>query len=197
MDMNQWLHLPTIVQCMELLDRHDVPSHIVQHSMRVAQVGQHIADALCKKGLDLNPALVVAGALLHDIAKMQGILKGVDHAKAAGALLRGYGYEKVAEIAERHVAIDEAMERSVVLTEVHVVNYADKRVRHTEIVGLSERFMDIMRRYGQTEERRIRIGITLKKAQVLEARIFSFLDFQPASLETLNNISPVFKELEP
>ncbi|MDD3554342.1 MAG: HD domain-containing protein [Deltaproteobacteria bacterium] len=193
--MDQRLCLPTIARCMELLDRHEVPHHIVQHSMRVAQVGLRIAVGLKEKGHDLNAALVVAGGLLHDIAKMQSILSGGDHAKAASVLLRGYGYDRIAEIAERHVAIDEAMERTAVLTEVHIVNYADKRVRHTEIVGLSERFLDLLERYGKTEEQRIRIDITLQKARSLENRIFSCLDFQPSYLCTLNKISPVFKEL--
>lgn len=188
------LNLPTTNICMELLERHAVPAHIVQHSMRVAQVGLSIAVSLKEKGHDLNPALVVAGGLLHDIAKMQSILSGEDHAKAAAALLLSYGYDNVAEIAERHVAIDDAMERTAVLTEVHIVNYADKRVRHTEIVELSERFLDLLERYGKTEEQRVRINITLEKARSLENRIFSFLDFQPSSLCALNNISPVLKE---
>lgn len=195
MNTTQCLTIPTTGRCMELLKRHEVPDHIVQHSMRVAQVGLRIALSLKKKGQNLNPALVVAGGLLHDIAKMQSILMGGDHAKAAAVLLRSYGYGNVAEIAERHVAIDETMERTAVLTEVHIVNYADKRVRHTEIVGLSERFLDLLERYGKTEEQRTRIDITLQKARSLEARIFSFLDFQPPYLCTLNNISPVFKEL--
>lgn len=179
---------------MALLEAHTVPEHIIQHSMRVAQVGLHIAIHLQKEGHNLNPALVVAGGLLHDIAKMAGILHGVDHAKTAGVILRGYGYDPVAEIAERHVSIDEAMEQANALTEVHIVNYADKRVRHTEIVGLSERFVDLMERYGKTEEHRMRISLTLKKAQSIEARIFSFLNFTPSHLCNLNKIPPIFEE---
>lgn len=195
MKTSQYLNLPTPDRCLELLERHSVPAHIVQHSMRVAQVGLHLALGLQAKGHDINPTLVVAGGLLHDIAKMQGILYGEDHANAAAVLLRQYGYDDVAEIAARHVIIDEAMERTAVLTEVHIVNYADKRVRHTEIVELSERFLDLLKRYGKTPEQRSRIDITLQKARSLETRIFSCLDFQPSYLCTLNNISPIFKEL--
>lgn len=195
MKTTRYLNLPTTDRCLELLEIHSVPAHIVQHSMRVAQVGLHIAMGLKEKGHDLNPALVVAGGLLHDIAKMQSLLNGEDHAKAAASILRDYGYGSVAEIAERHVAIDDAMEQTTALTEVHVVNYADKRVRHTEIVNLSERFLDLLERYGKTEEQCNRINITLTKARFLETRIFAFLDFQPSYLCTLNKISPVFKEL--
>ncbi len=195
MKTTRCLNLPTTDRCLELLERHSVPAHIVQHSIRVAQVALRITIGLKEKGHDLNPALVVAGGLLHDITKMQSILNGEDHAKAAAVLLRNYGYDDVAEIAARHVAIDKAMEGSAVLTEVHIVNYTDKRVRHTEIVELSERFLDLLKRYGKTEEQRSRIDITLKKARFLEKRIFSFLDFQPSYLCTLNNILPDFKEL--
>ena len=45
-----------------------------------------------------------------------------------------------------------------------IVNYADKRVMHEEVVSLSRRFLDLMDRYGSDEKRRERISDLFAKS---------------------------------
>ena len=61
--------------------------------------------------------------------------------------------------------------------------YADKRVKHDEIVSLEERLEYLIRRYGQSMEHPIpllREGFDLWKA--VENKLFTRLDFGPEDL---------------
>jgi hypothetical protein len=67
-----------------------------------------------------------------------------------------------------------------------IVNYADKRVLHENIVTLGERFQDLIHRYGSyTPEACCRLIILEKQSHQLEKKIFSVIDFSP---EDLSNI---------
>jgi len=79
------------------------------------------------------------------------------------------------------------------MTEALLVNYADKRVRHASIVTLSERFEDLLRRYGSTAERREMISRLHDETLEIESFIFKKLDIGPASLDELNVLDPAVK----
>ncbi len=70
------------------------------------------------------------------------------------------------------------------------MNYADKRVKHTSIVTLSERFEDLLIRYGTTPERREMIGKLHDEIEKMEFLIFTKLDIGPASLNDMNVLDP-------
>jgi putative nucleotidyltransferase with HDIG domain len=183
--------IPDRDRCLSLLDHHGVPDHIVQHSLRVAQVGGFLAECLARRGKNLDAALVEAAALLHDITKMPSMERGEDHARTAFDLLVNLGYPGVADIVRQHVHLDVSPRKRPSLAEVHLVYYADKRVRHTTIVTLSERFDDLIVRYGTTPERKIRVRGLLEESELLERLIFARLDLEPARLNELNSLEPV------
>jgi len=176
--------------CLALLQRYQVPGHIVSHSLRVAQVGVFIAAHLKMVGEDLDIGLVEAGGLLHDITKMDSVHTKQDHALSAFRLLETLGYHAVADIARQHVRLDWNIRHNSIITEAILVNYADKRVKHTSIVTLSERFEDLLRRYGTTPERREMIRKLLDEVVKIEPFIFTRLDIGPARLNELNCLDP-------
>lgn len=177
-------------RCLALLQRYQVPEHIVSHSLRVAQVGVFIAAHLKMVGEDLDIGLVEAGGLLHDITKMDSVNTRRDHALSAFRLLETLGYHAVADIARQHVHLDWNIRHNPIITEALLVNYADKRVKHTSIVTLSERFEDLLRRYGITPEHRKMIRKLYDEIVKIEPFIFTRLDIGPAGLNELNRLDP-------
>lgn len=182
--------------CLDLLASRNVPVHVIEHSLRVAQVGSFLATHLKKTGHGMDARLIEAGALLHDITKIEAMEKKEDHAETGGRLLSSLGYQAVSEIVRQHVRLDFALDEINGLTPVHIVNYADKRVRHTVVVSIFERFEDLTVRYGTTPERKKKIKMLYEEALILEKRIFDSLDFSPQRLCELNNtgIESLFKQ---
>ena len=125
-----------------------------------------------------------AGTLLHDIAKMKGLHTGENHSQAGAILLRELGFPEIAEIVRQHVVLDDGTPQSKI-TEAAVVHYADKRVKHTSIVSLAERFQDLKERYGKNPAALSWLEDLGKKSRTLEKRIFKKLSIQPESLITL------------
>ncbi len=141
-----------------------------------------MAKELQKRGFKLNIALTEAGALLHDIAKAYSIEHpGVNHASQGATWLRELGYNEVAEIVATHVDLPMPFK----INERAIVNYADKRVKHDQIVSLKERFEDLFLRYGKSEAQINRIKRLYQRTQKLEEMIFTYLPFSP---DFLNNL---------
>lgn len=166
-----------------LLAAHGVPEHIRRHSEEVARVALGLADALCRyAGESLDPVLVGAGGLLHDIAKADCLQTRKDHALEGGRVLRELGHDDIASLVERHVELGRwSIEGGV--TEAELLNYADKRVRHEEVVSLAERFEDLIARYGRANEQaEARIRQNWQVMVSLEKKIFRRLPFGPEDL---------------
>ncbi len=166
---------PSPSTCRRLLAAHEVPAHIRRHSAQVARVARRFAEALHARGEPLDVALVEAAALLHDIAKAPCLVSRLDHAAEGGRVLRELGLPAVAALVERHVHLGDWDPRGPV-TGAELVNYADKRVLYEDVVGLGERFADLIERYsrGQAEfEERIRRNWATMEA--VEAKILSRL----------------------
>ena len=139
--------VPTNGQCYELLNRYDVPDHIIQHSEMVCKVAVFLADKLNKQGENLSISEIEAAALLHDMTKMQGLKTDQNHAKTCKKLLAKLGFKRIGEIVAEHVKLQEGR-NSQPLSEEEIINYSDKRVMHTRVVPLAERFADLWERYG-------------------------------------------------
>jgi putative nucleotidyltransferase with HDIG domain len=178
--------IPDRSYCFRLLKKYDVPHHIVKHSMRVAQVGLYLTGKLAETGQGLDEKLVEAASLLHDIAKMESIRQGGDHADMACIILSSLGFPDVGNIVRQHVILDTPFSE---INETIIVNYSDKRVRHTEIVSLEERFDYIQERYGKKPEIKVRINKIFLDIREIETVIFRNLSFEPGTLNELNAIS--------
>lgn len=160
--------------------------HIVRHSELVADVALLIASKLNSSGQQLDLALVEAGALLHDITKTMSIKTRENHAETGGELLASLGYPAVANIARQHICLDPGPSDPNTVTEAELVNYADKRVKHEEVVGIEERFRDVVDRYAEKLpglQRRFK-EVQLE-TRLLEQKMFSKIDISPEEIDNI------------
>lgn len=148
--MNDIKKYPTEDECFALIRRYKMLPNIVDHSVQVMRVSLAICNNLKNEG-SVNTELVVAAALLHDIAKTQSIERNEHrHDLTGGEILRELGQPEIAEIVENHVIYPDFSESSPV-NEKDIIYYADKRVMHDRIVTIDERIDDLVIRYGRTE----------------------------------------------
>ena len=155
--------------------------NIVAHSIQVGRVGMCLVGHLKFQDRQLNGRLVQAAALLHDITKTRSFETEENHALTGGKLLADLGYPEVGNLVRQHVRLDDYSEPKN-LTEVEIINYADKRVLHDRIVSLDERMDYIMKRYGAQPEHKHRIQLLWEKTTALEKQIFKYLPFSPDEL---------------
>jgi uncharacterized protein len=176
--------IPSAEECSQILNRYRVPEHIVEHSRRVGEIASCLGRLLNRRGAALDPEKIFAASMLHDIAKMDGLRLGEDHSTAGAELLRSQGYPEIAEIVRQHVVLDEKTYAGEI-GEAALVHYADKRVKHTALVSLEERFLDLKERYGKHPAVRQWLEDLEGKTKNLEERIFNRLQAPPDSLQAL------------
>ncbi|RKX60191.1 MAG: hypothetical protein DRP29_03140 [Thermodesulfobacteriota bacterium] len=182
--------IPNIDECYKLLQQEEVPSNIVCHSEKVALVSLFIGCFLNKAGENLNLPLLVAGGLLHDIKKQYSILKGGNHAELGYKFLKKLGYDEVASIVGSHIFLTPGPPFTPI-KEKEIVYYADKRVKHGEIVSLEERFRYFRKRYGKNIISHVRLELIEELSFLLERRLFKKLPFSPDKILELNKIKEV------
>ena len=158
-------------------------AHIVDHSEQVCRVAVCLAGNLNREGVRLNIALIRAAALLHDITKTRSFSTHENHAETGGKFLQERGFAEVGRIIAQHVKLETYAVLSNSPVEAEIVNYADKRVLHDQIVSLTDRMAYILDRYADSEESRERILGLWNKSKDLEKRLFDYLPFQPQDLK--------------
>ncbi|HLD46916.1 MAG TPA: HD domain-containing protein [Desulfobaccales bacterium] len=186
MEQRVSIHLPSHQQCLALMDTHGMLPHIREHSFRVMDVAGFLGEALAEAGFDLHLPLVTAGALLHDLGKTPCLGTLINHAELGAGILEELGYPQVAQVVREHVHLDGSIPDPRPLREAEVVNYADKRVLHEEVVTLAARFADLKVRYGRTPEALARIQATEVRSRALEEKLFASLRLSPLDLLRIN-----------
>jgi uncharacterized protein len=172
--------IPTREECFVLIRQYGMLPHIVRHSELVTQVALLIARKLDDCGCHLDLALVEAGALLHDITKTVSFETKENHAETGGELVASLGYPAVANIVRQHICLDPGSSDPEAITEAEVVNYADKRVKHEEVVDIDERFQDVWERYVvKVPDLQARFEEAQLETRLLEQKIFSKIDISP------------------
>lgn len=177
---------PSIEKCFEYMSTFAMLDNIRAHSMQVARVAVALLEGLESSGKSKilpDRGLVVAGALLHDIAKTECIREGCRHADIGKKICEDLGYHQIADIVQQHVILhsfNETEYASGLFQARELVYYADKRVRHDQVVSLADRLEYIIDRYGKNDPRIIE-GITINFGDCLklEHYLFSYLDFPP------------------
>lgn len=192
------MQYPDVAECFRLMEEYGMLPNIRRHSVIVARVARQILDGLKEGGKPHDaipdPGLTLAGALLHDIAKTPCLRNGCDHARTGGEICRRLGYPEVAAIVEEHVLLrDHDADRygRGVFSARAIIYYADKRVRHEEIVSLEDRLEYILQHYGQDDpvlHRRIRDNFN--RCLELEQLLFTHLPFSPDQLQERLVLNP-------
>jgi uncharacterized protein len=187
MNKSPLLTIPSWPECLELMDAHGMLPNIREHSFAVLQVARYLGDALTDAGFNLSLPLVEVGALLHDIGKTACLGTMNNHAEYGAEILEELGYPQVAQVVREHVHLFADIVDARPVREAELVNYADKRVLHDEVVTLEARFADLKVRYGRTPEALARIQATEIRARALEDKLFAPLALTPAELLHLNH----------
>lgn len=164
------------------MDLYGMLDHIRDHSMMVEKIAHIIALGLRESGLPLSIRLVGAGALMHDIGKTPCLNTAKDHAAKGKEICLQNHLDEIAEIVSEHVTLRQ-YHPNADITEKEVVYYADKRVKHDQVVSLEERRTYIIERYAKgNEELLLLIERNFDICREIEKRIFSRLDFEPGQL---------------
>ena len=182
--------VPSIAQCLALMDRYAMFENIRAHSVTVARVAEALLTGLAATktpGTNVpDTDLVLAGALLHDIAKTLCLDNKCDHARKGRDICMEHGYPAIGEIVREHVTLkDFSIDRYTqgIFFAKEIVYYADKRVRHDSIVSLHERMTYIIERYGnQDQQRHQQIEENFQRCLILEQHLFSHISFAATEL---------------
>jgi uncharacterized protein (TIGR00295 family) len=156
---------------------------IIQHCKTVARVSRILAEALVEKGVPVDVAAVLAGALLHDIGRTR--VQTVRHGYESSRILRERGVDgRVVEIVKKHVGAGLSREEASCLglplgdyipstVEERIVCLADKMVGSTEIRPFSEEVKRFVRKGHDVERlRSLKLGLQQLLGEDPEALIF-------------------------
>ncbi len=183
------MQIPGLGQCIRLMEQYHMLDNIRHHSLVVARVADQLVRDLETAGPPRGAPdrrLVIAGALLHDIAKTPCLDASCEHAQVGAEICREHGFPEVAGIVAEHVILrDHDPDRYAGgrFTAGEIVYYADKRVRHTEVVSLEERLAYILDHYGRNDPRLHRlIRKNFQKCVELERHLFHTLGMTPRQL---------------
>jgi HD superfamily phosphodiesterase len=179
------------MKTIDYYKKYEVPAHIIDHMKKVAAISLFLMDNIKeKRGTELNIKTTIKAALLHDILK----LVSANHEEDAADIFED---EAVSSIIFKHrfnSLIDPVPSKRPVTLEEKIVYYADKRVKHDEIVSIKERIADGRRRYlhlGYSIDEEKQVVVVLKE---IEKEICELAEITP---ETISEpiISPYLDEV--
>jgi len=161
--------IPGEAECRELLVTVlQVEPSILRHCQAVAQLALALGRELNRSGCGLDIPALAAAALLHDLAR-----KEPDHARAGARLLRGLGYEVVADLVATHM--DMTVKEEEPISAGELLYLADKMVQGERRVPLAERFSATMARHGHDPAVAENISRRLETALLIQKRLEAVL----------------------
>ena len=177
--------IPSVKQCLELMERYSMLENIRAHSIMVQKIATLLAVSLREAGENLHVETVTAGALMHDIAKSLCLHSKEDHAAKGAEICLENDLEEIAGIVGEHIRLKN-FEKTAAISEREVVYYADKRVNHDTIVSLNDRLGYLLAQYGRNEEWICeRIRDNFRQCREVERKLFKKLAFAPEGLNSL------------
>lgn len=176
------MNIPTPEKCYQLQHEMGMLDNIVVHCRQVCRVALTIANHFDGASANIDKGLIAAAALLHDITKTRSFKTKEDHAQTGEQYLQQRGYPEVARIVGQHVRLAD-YDRNGPPNGAEIINYADKRVLHDQVVSLDRRMQYIVDQYGTDPQRRNRIHWLWKQTNQLEERLFMHIAFRPHQLK--------------
>lgn len=152
-----------------LIQEYHVPQHVQRHCMQVGRICGYFAEQMQARGVAVDAILAKQGGWLHDIVKIVDFrpwapeifpqvvtpedlkvwqeirmrFKGMHHADAGAQILMERGEPALAQVVRMHKFAQILNTDQPLRTwEEKLVYYADKRVKHDQIVSLAERLDD-------------------------------------------------------
>lgn len=160
--------IPTLDECWQILHEAKVDEHVKEHCCVVAAVALELVEWLNKAGAGLDEDLILAGALLHDIARFEP-----DHAQTGARLLKSMGYPLVAAVVGAHMDIE--VNEDYPLTEAEVVYLADKMVKGKDVISINDRFAASLHRYKDDQQACDAVIKRLQQAERIVSKIVKIL----------------------
>ena len=159
-------HIPSMHECFALWNHVLLPEHIRRHCFKVADVATKLVEALESPPTREFKQKVIAGALLHDIAK-----GSPDHAQKGADLLKKQGFESLSHIIASHSRL--AMQDGTI-TEAELVFLADKFVQGTSLAPYKKRYEEKMTHYATSP----RVLAIIKERQAQAESIHQKIEMQ-------------------
>lgn len=174
--------VPSTAECFRILKEYQADELVLLHCRMVARLALALACRLNMAGAGLDEELVVAGALLHDVARQQP-----EHPRAGADLLKRKGYHLVADIVARHMDLDVSADDPI--SETEVVFLADKIVKGGKIIYTAERLAEKLGKYKHDPEACDAVLRRMKQACLIKEKAnrvlgFSVESIQPAKLDS-------------
>lgn len=163
-------------EAFELIKKEKLQDNVIAHTMQVNKISNFLANELKKKGEDINLELVDVASLLHDIGRARD---HKTHVQEGTKLLKKMNELEIAQIIAVHGLYPDSQPKT---WEDKIVYYADKRVKHDEIVLLQERINDIIKRYSCSENN---ISLFVPIAKKVEKEIFNIIGWNKENLEEM------------
>ncbi len=183
---NDLTDIPSIDECLQYMQDFNMYENIRRHSFMVARVADILHRGLVAKRPDTphcDRKQVIAGALLHDIAKTKCLQEGCSHARVGKDICLEQGLLHIAPVVANHVILadfNEAAYQRGQFSAIELVFYADKRVKHDQVVSLDKRLLYIIDKYSNNEAvKEERIRQNFDQCRRVEKHLFNYLDFSP------------------
>ena len=157
--------VPDYEECCALLGLQRTDASVIQHGKAVAAVAFRLASLLNQTGGQLNLKMVMAGGLLHDLAK-----GSTHHALRGARRIAGWGFPALSAVVAAHMELPEQDDERI--DETRLVFLADKLVRETRFVSLEERFAPALSRFADNEALWAAIRRKYVKANCLQTLVW-------------------------
>jgi len=177
------MKIPTPQICYRLQKEMGMLENIVVHCQQVCRVALTLVNNMIEPSPNIDRKLIVAAALLHDITKTRSFKTKEDHAQTGEQFLTEQAYPEVGQVVGQHVRLAD-YDLNGQPNAAEIINYADKRVLHDQVVSLNRRMQYIVDQYGTDDERKRRIQWLWQQTKHLEDRLFKHISFKPHELET-------------
>ncbi len=158
-------YIPERSEILQLIEYADLPDHLAKHLLAVERKAVQLTEMAANQGYYLNQDLIRAGALLHDLKRMEA-----NHEKAISDFLSYLDYpQELIRLVTEHMDISEASADAV--NEAAIVYLADKMVSGDQEVSLYQRFQEKFVRYYDLEDARQNILRKYHKAALIYEKI--------------------------
>jgi CTP:molybdopterin cytidylyltransferase MocA/HD superfamily phosphohydrolase YqeK len=157
--------IPAADECEKLMKKTfgaDMP--LMEHCRKVSKLAVFLAKKLKESGLRLDPDLIEAASLLHDLAKGRP-----NHAAEGARILDQMGYHEIARIVGAHMDITIADEKPVEAAEI--LYLADKMTSRNRYVTLRERFQARLVSSSSSPEILLAVKTRLENARKIQTRL--------------------------
>ncbi len=184
-------------QAEKLFVEFHTPAHVQAHGRKVGELAKILAEGLEKAGIEVDSELAYLGGLIHDFVRVVDFktlapdlgsaedqvfwktlrekYSGCHHADVGADILRKRGEGVLARIVKCHKFSALGTPEGPQTWEEKLVYYADKRVKHDQIVSLEERLDEGWQRHFGDQKRTTEEEATRKAVFALEREIFSHL----------------------